>query len=280
MEGELGVIKEHVRTIISATGLGLEYWPLAAVHVGERGLRGQLRSLGLPVGPMLQFGSKAYALKKSWQDRYQPWREIRDEVVVLGPALQSSLTSASYYVQSVETKRFFFTDDVVVPMANQPEAGEICAYLPELDQPPGAPQWDGSVPWRRLHEKTAIPQLSMIYMDWEISARVQNWLCDHRALFDVHAPNDPDLNNLEVSTDSWTIETPERTPSDGPSQGTHEEAHEVSQEVESNEEGIGRRRLTTRMVAHAWWPRCKVMSLGHSGPIHSVHASEPGELCE
>ena len=226
VEGELGVIKKHVRTIISTTGLGLEHWPLAAIHIGERRLRGQLRSLGLPVGPMLQFGSKAYALKKSWQDRYQPWREIRDEVIVLGPAMQSSITSTSYYVQSVETKRFFFTDDVVVPMANQPEAGEICAYLPELDHPLDAPKWDGNVPRQRLHEKTAIPQISMIYMEGEMSARVQNWLCDHRALFDVHAPNDPELNNLEISSDSWTIETPERTPSDGSSQGTHEEAHE------------------------------------------------------
>ena len=114
-EGELGVIKKHVRTVVSTSGLGLEHWPLVATHVGERRLRGQLRSLGLPVGHLLQFGTRAYALKKSWQDRYQPWRDVRDEVIILGPALQSSLTSTSYYVQSVETKRFFYTDDVVVP---------------------------------------------------------------------------------------------------------------------------------------------------------------------
>ena len=235
VEGELGVIKKHVRTVVATTGLGLEYWPLAAIHIGERRLRGQLRSLGVPVGPMLQFGSKAFALKKSWQDRYQPWREIRDEVTVLGPAIHSSLTSTSYYVQSVETKRFFYTDDVVVPMAHQPEAAEVCAYLPELDRLPGAPQWEGSVPKRRLWDKTAIPQLSMLYMEGETSARVQNWLCDHRDLFDVHAPNDPELFRQEISSDSWTIETPERTssdhertPSDGSSQGAKASLEEES----------------------------------------------------
>ena len=67
--------------------------------------------MGFPVGPLLQFGARAYALKKSWQDRYQPWRELCDEVVVLGPALQSSMTTTNYYAQSLETKKFFYTDD-------------------------------------------------------------------------------------------------------------------------------------------------------------------------
>ena len=242
VEGELGVIKKHVRTVVATTGLGLEYWPLAAIHIGERRLRGQLRNLGLPVGPMLQFGSKAFALKKSWQ-----------EVIVSGPAIHSSLTSTSYYVQSVDTKRFFYTDDVVVPMAHQPEAAEVCAYLPELDRPPGVPQWEGSVPKRRLWDKTAIPQLSMLYMEGEASARAQNWLCDHRDLFDVHAPNDPELFRQDVSSDSWTIETPERTPSDhegtpsdGPSQGAKASLEEESlgggewEEAPNNQDGGSR----------------------------------------
>ena len=230
-EGELGVIKKHVRTVVSTSGLGLEHWPLVATHVGERRLRGQLRSLGLPVGHLLQFGTRAYALKKSWQDRYQPWRDIRDEVIILGPALQSSLTSTSYYVQSVETKRFFYTDDVVVPSHTQPEAADACVYLPEIgDQPPSTPSWEGQIPRRRLREKTAVPQLSMVYMEGEMSACVQKWLCEHRALFDEHAPNDPVLASLEVSSDSWTVETPARTSSsdswnvegtsEGSSQGT------------------------------------------------------------
>ena len=110
VEGELGVIKKHVRTVVASSDLGLDKWPLAAIHIGERRLRGQLRSLGFPSGPLLKFGAKAYALKKSWQERYQPWREVRDEVTVLGPAIQSALTTTSYYVQSIESQRYFYTD--------------------------------------------------------------------------------------------------------------------------------------------------------------------------
>ena len=121
VEGELGVVKKHVRTLVASTGLGLDIWPLAAIHIGERRLRGQLRGLGFPSGPMLKFGARAYALKKSWQDRYQCWREIRDEVIVLGPATQSSLTTTIYYVQSLDTKKYFYTDDVVAPNEDQPE---------------------------------------------------------------------------------------------------------------------------------------------------------------
>ena len=86
VEGELGVIKKHVRTVVTSVNMGLDIWPLAAIHIGERRLRSQLRSMCFPVGPLLHFGARAYALKKSWQDRYQPWRDIRDEVRVLGPA--------------------------------------------------------------------------------------------------------------------------------------------------------------------------------------------------
>ena len=219
VEGELGVVKKHVRTVLTTTGLGLEMWPLAATHIGERRLRGQLRSLGFPIGPLLRFGSRAYALKKSWQDRYQPWREIRDEVVVLGPALQSSMTTTSYYVQSLETKRFFYTDDVVVPSPNQPEADEALVHLPVLSDPPRRPAWQDGVPRRRLTEKTAIPQVSMLHMEGE-DAWCQNWLCKHRELFDACSPNNPELFQVEISSDSWTIETPEREAScEGGSQG-------------------------------------------------------------
>ena len=69
VEGELGEVKKHVRTIVASSELGLDKWPLAAIHIGERRLRGQLRSLGYPSGPLLKFGAKAYALKKSWQER-------------------------------------------------------------------------------------------------------------------------------------------------------------------------------------------------------------------
>ena len=135
---------------MTTTDLELNQWPLAAIHIGERRLRGQLRSLGVPVGPLLKFGAKAYALKKSWQDRYQPWRTIRDEVQVLGPALQSSFTSTSYYVRSTETQKYFYTDDVVIPSADQPEADDDHVYLPLQQEPSGSAAWGGDIP-RRSH---------------------------------------------------------------------------------------------------------------------------------
>ena len=171
------MIKKHVRTIMTTTGLDLNQWPLAAIHIGERRLRGQLRSLGVPVGPLLKFGAKAYALKKSWQDRYQPWRTIRDEVQVLGPALQSSFTSTSYYVRSTETQKYFYTDDVVIPSADQPEADDDHVYLPLQQEPSGSAAWEGDIPRRRLREKTAIPQLSMLGMEGEPCAYAHKWPC-------------------------------------------------------------------------------------------------------
>ena len=44
VEGELGVAKKHVRTLVASTGLGLDTWPLAAIHIGERRLRGHGQS--------------------------------------------------------------------------------------------------------------------------------------------------------------------------------------------------------------------------------------------
>ena len=210
------MVKKHVRTIVASSELGLDKWPLAAIHIGERRLRGQLRSLGYPSGPLLKFGAKAYALKKSWQERYQPWREVRDEVIVLGPAIQSSLTTTSYYVQSIDSQRFFYTDDVVVPAADQPEANEALVHLPEVGDVPPRPMWDGGVPRRRLRDKTAVPQLSMLHMEGEGVAAtwMHKWLVAHRECFDAIAPNAPSLFSLEFSSDSWTLETPERTTSE------------------------------------------------------------------
>jgi hypothetical protein len=57
---------------------------------------------------MLRFGSKAFALRKSWQERYTDWRDARKEVVVMGPDKFSSLTTTSYYVKSLATGKFFY----------------------------------------------------------------------------------------------------------------------------------------------------------------------------
>ena len=120
VEGEMNVIKKSIRTLISAGASTLQPWPLAARHIGERRLRAQLQFLGLPVGRLLRFGAKAYALPKSWQARYAPWREVREEVTILGPDMSSSLTNTGYYVESKETGRRFFTDNIVIPEVQQP----------------------------------------------------------------------------------------------------------------------------------------------------------------
>ena len=52
-------------------------------------------------------------------------------------------------------------------------------------------------------EKTAIPQLSMLHMEGE--AWVQRWLSVHQDHFDPMSM--AALEAIEVSSDSWTIET-------------------------------------------------------------------------
>jgi hypothetical protein len=85
VEAELGVTKRAIRTVLSAGGYNIEWWPLIAKHVGERRLRAQLRACGYPVGDLLRFGTRAFALRKWWQHRYEQWRDIREPVLVLGP---------------------------------------------------------------------------------------------------------------------------------------------------------------------------------------------------
>ena len=84
-----------------------------------------------PTAPLLKFGVKAYALKKSWQDRYHPWRDVRGEVIVLGPDRCSSFTTINYYVQSVAAGKYFYTDDVVEPttLAMPPDPEEPTVFF-------------------------------------------------------------------------------------------------------------------------------------------------------
>ena len=69
VEGEMNVIKKGIRTLISAGVAPLKQWLLASRYIGERRLRLQLQQLGWPVGRLLRFGAKAFALRKSWQAR-------------------------------------------------------------------------------------------------------------------------------------------------------------------------------------------------------------------
>ena len=230
------------------------------------------------MGPLLHFGARAFALKKSWQDRYQPWREIRDEVLVLGPAIQSSLTTTSYYVQSVEAQRYFYTDDVVVPNADQPESAEALVHLPELPDSPVRGFWEGGVPRRRLREKTAIPQLSMLHMEGE--EWVQKWLCLHRDQFDHPAPQQDALRlEGEVSSDSWTIETPDRSSSSeraslSASDSMEEDSTGGGEWAEAPNNQDGGSRLVASLKKAAPW-ECP----SHEGRFCSQDPSESGGVC-
>ena len=158
VEAEMGMVKKSIRTLITAGVCTLSQWPLAARHIGERRLRSQLNLLGWPVGRLLRFGAKAYALRKSWQSRYAPWREVREPVIILGPDAHASLTNTGYFVKSVDTGRCFYTDDIVVPDVQQPAVEDQVLYLPErLDD---APQ-------RRHRTKAPLPAISMLDIEGE-----------------------------------------------------------------------------------------------------------------
>ena len=210
-EAEVGYVKKSIRTIISATRIELQHWHLAAIHAGERRLRNQLMSLGWPVGRLLRFGSKAFALKKSWTDRYQPWRDVREEVIVMGPDVFSSLTSTSYYVKAVTDGRFFFTDDVVIPQDHEvPSIDDPVIHLPERGETPAAVVW-GEPPRRRLRGKTAPVQRSMQCIEGENTAVVRSLLHHFEGHVDGHGEH-------SVSSDSWTLEASETSMSSSSSQ--------------------------------------------------------------
>eukprot|EP00435_Cladocopium_sp_Y103_P034929 s2731_g9.t1 len=194
VEAEIGVVKKSIRTLISGGIRPLAQWPLAA-RLGERRLRSQLSILGWPVGRLIKFGAKAYALRKSWQARYAPWRDVREEVVVLGPDVHSSLTTTGYYVRSVQTGRYFFTDDIVIPDVQQPPVEDQVLYLPERadDQPA-----------RRHRRKAAQPAISMFDIEGE-----RRIVATCPSMFEPEA-----ASHHGASSDSWTIETTSRTSSD------------------------------------------------------------------
>eukprot|EP00435_Cladocopium_sp_Y103_P021236 s2552_g5.t1 len=130
VEGEMNVVKKAIRTLISAGASTLTQWPLASRHVGERRLRSQLHQLGWPVGRLLRFGATAFALRKSWQERYAPWRE------------------ATWCREAVFHRR---RGGASLP---QPDVEEQVLYLPE--RPANAPA-------HRHRKKSSTPAISMFF---------------------------------------------------------------------------------------------------------------------
>eukprot|EP00435_Cladocopium_sp_Y103_P075453 s777_g58.t1 len=120
--------------------------------------------------------------------RYAPWRDIREEVKVLGPDVFSSLTNTGYYVQSVTTGKCFFTDDIVIPEVQQPAIEDQVLYLPERSE---------TAPSRRQRHKAPLPSISMLDIEGE-----DKILARHPDMFEPAA-----ASHYGDSSDSWSIET-------------------------------------------------------------------------
>ena len=93
------------------------------------------------------------------------------------------------------------------PRLISPEANEALVHLPEVGDTPPRPTWDGGVPRRRLRDKTAVPQLSMLHMEGEgvAAAWIHTRLAAHRHHFDAIAPNAPSLFSLESWRSAVTV---------------------------------------------------------------------------
>ena len=235
-EAELGVTKRAIRTVISAGKFNINLWPLVARHVGERRLRAQLRGCGYPVGDLLKFGTQAYALRKWWQDNHEEWADTRQPVLVLGPDACSTLTSTNYFVQSIDTGKYFFTADVITPDFEATEAAVLgqnaeqpahagaaprpigvdnAIYLPERDEA-SRPAGMDLQPARRLRGKTKPALLHRL-----MRAPIEGEDDPFEHLGHVNAPSWE-----RDSDDSWTLETIPSPDSslDGSGGGEEEEA--------------------------------------------------------
>ena len=161
-EAEVGVLKKATKVAIRASGLDSNLWPLIMRHMGQRRLREQMRLMGVPKPMLLPVGSTVYALKKIWHEIYQDWREVREQVRVLGPDKYSSMSSPSYVVQSVENGNWFTTGDVVTGGEDPPALADVVPDVELAVRPePVAP----AIPPRRLRQKTSPPLVSMMIME-------------------------------------------------------------------------------------------------------------------
>ena len=223
--------------------------------MGERRLRAQLRACGYPVGDLLRFGTKAFALRKWWQHSYGEWRDLRQPVIVLGPDACSTLTTTHYFVQAVETGRYFFTTDVITPdfaateeavlgpprepldpaVADQHPVLDDAVYLPERDDV-SRPAGMDLQPSRRLRSKTSpamLHRLSPAPIEGEnenvfpsassnenVFPSASSRADHYERLERVDTPS----GDRESDENSWTLETfPSREPSTGSSSGGGEE---------------------------------------------------------
>ena len=134
IERELGYLKSRVRVLLTAADLPIEYWPAALRHAAEERFRGQLRNLGIPTPPLLQFGAEVLAKKKTWFNRGVDWKFPMCKAKCLGPAGDMSMTSAGYVLE-LEGGQWIRSTVVVRPSLEQRgEGGEEQGEQAELEE--------------------------------------------------------------------------------------------------------------------------------------------------
>ena len=116
-ESEINVLKNRTRVLLRSAQCQPHMWPLALRHASEERFRRQLQACGVPTPSMLPFGIHALAKQKSWQHRYEAWRNPMTPVRVWGPAWDMSMTSKGYYLEILETGKMMRSTVVVVPKA-------------------------------------------------------------------------------------------------------------------------------------------------------------------
>lgn len=127
--------------------------------------------------------------------RYAPWCEVRDEITILVPDMNSSLTNTGYFVESKATGHRFFTDDIVIPEVQQPAVEDQVIYLHEHPE---------AMPLRRHRTKARTPAISMF--DIEEGQVITQRLPD---MFE------PEPNYVD-SRDSWSLEMGQPSSSSSP----------------------------------------------------------------
>ena len=159
----------------------------------------------------------------------------------MGPDKFSSLTTTSYYVKSVATGKFFYTDDVVQPPVDLPtdlQLDDTPIYLEERGNQPAPVPWPG-VPTRRLRGKTIVPAISMAsiegedkeFLGFDVSKvsnepriasmmgsirkethHVPEWLCKFVELESVDG-SDEESWSMATDSDETSASSQDRTPS-------------------------------------------------------------------
>ena len=126
-ENEIKILKGRARVLMRSAQCEPRMWPSALRYASEERFRRQLQSCGVPTPALLPFGIRALAKQKSWQHRYEAWRNPMIPVRVWGPAWDMSMTSKGYFLEVLETGKMMRSTVAIVPKG----APAICDEAPK-----------------------------------------------------------------------------------------------------------------------------------------------------